>query len=143
MAEDAAPETHGHLGPVQLPESIIFSQRLVDAVFDATGVRVCYRTQEKFGKCDGISITSPTCTFKGLKGRLTEALELVCIYGRATDEKNKFKRGSSSAPPEDPAGNPDGRTKRKTFAYGRDPDRPEYVWLGLRHRELLKPPLSK
>ena len=33
--------------------------------------------------------------------------------------------------------------KRKTFAYGRDPDRPEYVWPGVRHRELLKPPLSK
>ena len=39
--------------------------------------------------------------------------------------------------------NPDGRKKRKTFAYGRDPDRPEYVWPGVRHRELLKPPLSK
>ena len=33
--------------------------------------------------------------------------------------------------------------KRKTFAYGRDPDRPEYVWPGVRHRELLKPPLPK
>ena len=33
--------------------------------------------------------------------------------------------------------------KRKAFAYGRDPDRPEYVWPGVRHRELLKPPLSK
>jgi len=33
--------------------------------------------------------------------------------------------------------------KRNTFAYGRDPDRPEYVWPGVRHRELLKPPLSK
>ena len=50
MAEDAAPETHGHFGPVQLPERIIFSQRMVDTVFDVTGVRVYYRKREKWGK---------------------------------------------------------------------------------------------
>ena len=71
-------------------------------------------------------------------------MELVCIHGRATYDNNKFKPGSSSAPPEDPVGNPDGsKPKRKTFAYGRDPDRPEYVWPGVRHRKLLNPPLSK
>ena len=76
MAEDAAPETHGHLGPVQLPESIIFSQRVVDAVFDATGVRVYYRKRERWGK-------GYFWTLKGPKRRLTEALELVCIHGEA------------------------------------------------------------
>ena len=74
MAEDAAPETNGHLGPVQLPESIMFSQRLVDTVFDATGVRVYYRKRETWGK-------GYFWTLKGPKRRLTEALELVCIYG--------------------------------------------------------------
>ena len=76
MAEGAAPETSGHLGPVQLDGRITFSQRLVDSVFDATGVRVYYRTREKWGK-------GYFWTLKGPKGRLTEALELVCIYGRA------------------------------------------------------------
>ena len=74
MAEGAAPETSGHLGPVQLDGRITFSQRLVDSVFDATGVRVYYRTREKCGKCH-------VWTLKGPVGRLTEALELVCIYG--------------------------------------------------------------
>ena len=50
MVEDAAPEAHGHLGPAQLPESIIFSQRLLDTVIDAIGVRVYYRKREKWGK---------------------------------------------------------------------------------------------
>ena len=50
MAEGAAPDTSGHLGPVQLDGRITFSQRLVDSVFDATGVRVYYRTREKWGK---------------------------------------------------------------------------------------------
>ena len=111
MAEGATPESTGHTGPVQLDGRILFSQRLVDSVFDATGVRVYYRTQEMLGKGNGPPLTSPACTRQGPKGRLTVALELVCIYGRATDKKNKFKRGSSSAPPEDPAGNPDGRNK--------------------------------
>ena len=74
MAEGAAPETSGHLGPVQLDGRITFSQRLVDSVFDATGVRVYYRTREKWGE-------GCFWTLKGPKGRLTEALELVCIYG--------------------------------------------------------------
>ena len=74
MAEDAALETHGHLGPVQLLERIFFSQRTVDTVFDATGVRVYYRKREKWGK-------GYFWTLKGPKRRLTEALELVCKYG--------------------------------------------------------------
>ena len=63
---------------------------------------------------------------------------LCCTPTReTTDEKNKFKRGSSSAPPEDPASDElheednyesweetmrmqaEGRKQRKTFAYGR------------------------
>ena len=113
MAEGATPESTGHLGPVQLDGRILFSQRCVDPVSEETGVRVCYRTQEELGKFNGIPLTSPACTLKGPKGRLTEALELVCIRGRATGEKNKFKRGISSAPPEDPTGNPDARQKTK------------------------------
>ena len=50
MAEDAAPVPHVHLEPVQLLERIIFSQGMVDTVFDATGVRVYYRKREKWGK---------------------------------------------------------------------------------------------
>ena len=46
MAECAAPETPGHLGPMQLDGRNIFSQRLVESVFDATGVRVYYRTRK-------------------------------------------------------------------------------------------------
>ena len=76
MAEGAAPESPGHLGPVQLDGRITFSQRLVDYVFDAIGVRVYYRTREKWGK-------GYFWTLKGPKGRLTEALELVCKYGES------------------------------------------------------------
>ena len=95
MAEDAAPETHGHLGPVQLPESIIFSQRLVDTVCDATGVRVYYRKREQWGK-------GYFWTLKGPVGRLTEALELVCIYGirwnsSAWTEAQSERRGTRRA----------------------------------------------
>ena len=77
MAEDAAPETHGHLGPVQLLERIIFSQRMVDTVFDATGVRVYYRKGARWGTCF-------FWTVKGPKRRLSEALELVCKHGLKT-----------------------------------------------------------
>ena len=95
MADGAAPETSGHLGPVQLDGRITFSQRLVDSVFDATGVRVYYRTREKWGK-------GYFWTLKGPKGRLTEALELVCIYGirwnsSAWTEAQSERRGTRRA----------------------------------------------
>ena len=67
MVEDAALVTHGHLGPVQLLESIIFSQRMVDTVFDATGVRVYYRERENWGKGDSWTLKSPKRRLAHLK----------------------------------------------------------------------------
>ena len=95
MAEGAAPETSGHLGPVQLDGRITLSQRLVESVSDATGVRVYYRTREKWGK-------GYFWTLKGPVGRLTAALELVCICGMrwnssAWTEAQSERRGTRRA----------------------------------------------
>ena len=100
MAEGVAPETHGHLGPVQLPESIIFSQRLVDTVFDATGVRVYYRTREKWGKGYFWTLKGPNGAPDGGVGtrlHLRYTLELVCMDGGRRAGVRAEERGTRGA----------------------------------------------
>ena len=69
-------EQLGHVGPLPLPEGVVFSLALSDRVSLETGVRANYRSRRQWG-------TGKSLTLAGPRDKLDEALNRIILYGTA------------------------------------------------------------
>ena len=69
-------ERLGHVGPLPLPEGVVFSQALSDRVFLETGVRAMYRSRKQWG-------TGKLLVLQGPIDNLDTAWMRVKLYGTA------------------------------------------------------------
>ena len=69
-------ERFAHMGPLPLPEGVVFSQELSDRVLLETGVRASYRHRPHWG-------TGKLMTLAGPIDNLQEALTRIILYGTA------------------------------------------------------------
>ena len=65
-------EPLAHMGPLPLPEGVVFSPALSDRVLLATGVRVQNRSRSQWGQCKVLNLSGPM-------HRLEEALTLTIL----------------------------------------------------------------
>ena len=65
-----------HMGPLPLPEGVVFSQALSDRVFLETGVRATYRSRKQWGSGKFLALAGPAYN-------LEEALYRIILYGTA------------------------------------------------------------
>ena len=69
-------EPIAHMGPLPLPEGVVFSQALSDRVLLETGVRVSCRKRLQWG-------TGRFLTLAGPRDNLEETLNRIILYGTA------------------------------------------------------------
>ena len=66
------------MGPLPLPEGVVFSQALSDRVFAETGVRATYRSRPQWGSGKYLYLSGPAPATN-----LDSALTLIIFYGTA------------------------------------------------------------
>ena len=64
------------MGPLPLPEGVVFSQALSDRVFAETGVRATYRSRWQWGSGKRLTLSGPA-------SNIEEALTRIILYGTA------------------------------------------------------------
>ena len=69
-------ERLAYMGPLPLPEGVVFSQALSDRVFLETGVRATYRSRKQWGSGKFLALAGPVYN-------LQEALNRIILYGTA------------------------------------------------------------